>query len=147
MKTYVLMVSIGFPKNHPRAGQPTGFVNKIIAGTKRHTIRANFELWEKRINEVNAGKAVLSLRYWSAKPYNSKQVEFLQLKQGEIGIQKLQQFEGKKMILVSPFLLKEYKLDFIAYNDSLSFEDFEACFANYDLSKPMAIIHFTDFRY
>jgi hypothetical protein len=35
----------------------------------------------------------------------------------------------------------------IALNDGLSFADFKAWFQDYDLSKPMAIIHFTDFRY
>ena len=32
-------------------------------------------------------------------------------------------------------------------NDGLSFEDWEDWFRGYDLSKPLAIIHFTKFRY
>ncbi len=35
----------------------------------------------------------------------------------------------------------------LARNDGLSLEDWEAWFKDYDLSKPMAIIHFTPFRY
>jgi len=35
----------------------------------------------------------------------------------------------------------------IARNDGLSFDDFEEWFKDYDLSKPMAIIHYSDFRY
>ena len=35
----------------------------------------------------------------------------------------------------------------IALNDGLSFEDWENWFKNYDLAQPMAIIHFTKFRY
>jgi hypothetical protein len=35
----------------------------------------------------------------------------------------------------------------LARNDGLSLPDFKAWFKGYDLSKPMAIIHFTQFRY
>jgi hypothetical protein len=35
----------------------------------------------------------------------------------------------------------------LAANDGLSVEDFKAWFKCYDLSKPMAIIHFTEFKY
>jgi len=35
----------------------------------------------------------------------------------------------------------------LANNDGLSAEDFEAWFKGYNLSEPMAIIHFTEFRY
>ena len=31
MKTYVLMISRQFPVNHPKAGEKTGFVEKILA--------------------------------------------------------------------------------------------------------------------
>jgi hypothetical protein len=61
MKTYVITVSRTFPKTHERAGQETYFVNKIFDGSKIHTIRANYELWEKRINEVKEGSLVCQL--------------------------------------------------------------------------------------
>jgi hypothetical protein len=35
----------------------------------------------------------------------------------------------------------------LSKNDGLSLPDFKAWFKNYDLSEPMAIIHFTKFRY
>jgi hypothetical protein len=35
----------------------------------------------------------------------------------------------------------------LATGDGLSFDDFRAWFKDYDLSRPMAIIHFTKFRY
>ena len=47
MKTYVLTLSQNFPKTHKRAGEETNFVNKIFDGSKIHTIRSNYELWEK----------------------------------------------------------------------------------------------------
>ena len=73
MKTHVLIISRTFPSYHLRKGKETGFVEKI-PDEKIHTIRANYPLWEKRIKEVQFGEAVLSLRYWSDKPYKSEQV-------------------------------------------------------------------------
>lgn len=160
MKTYVLTVSRHFPAKHPRAGRNTYFVAKICKAIglktgpgietmmppKIHTIRANYDLWAKRAEEINAGKAVLSIRYWSDKPYHSKQVEFCVL--NRIGVQKLtfssQWFNS--MLVDGKYCFADIEKS-IANNDGLSFDDFQAWFKGYDLSKPMAIIHFTDFRY
>lgn len=60
MKTYVLIVSQRFPMTHPRKGQPTMFIENILNKTKIHTIRGNFPLWEKRIEEVQNELAVIS---------------------------------------------------------------------------------------
>lgn len=166
MKTYVLTVSRYFPAKHPRRGDRTYFPDKICLTigkyeeakfieefgcllTKIHTIRANYDLWKKRIDEVNAGEAVLSLRYWTGKPYNSKQQEFARLdKSTGIGVQKLtfssQLFNS--MLVDGHYCFTNIETS-IAKNDGLSFDDFEAWFKGYDLSKPMAIIHFTEFRY
>ena len=35
----------------------------------------------------------------------------------------------------------------LANNDGLDFDDFVDWFKQYDLTKPMAVIHFTNFRY
>lgn len=77
IKTYVLMLSREFPKTHPRAGEPTNFKTKKEEGVKKHTIRGNAELWEHRAEEINAGRAILSVRQWSGKPYEtgSHQIE------------------------------------------------------------------------
>lgn len=72
MTTYVLTVSEFFPKTHNKAGLPTGFINAISNKTKLHTIRGNYDLWAKRFEKINKGEAVLSVRYWSGKPYNSR---------------------------------------------------------------------------
>lgn len=157
LKTHVLTVSRYFPSTHPRKGQETGFIDKILRGypcLKIHTIRGNYELWEKRIKEVQEGKAILSLRYWSGKPYNSKQVEFACLdKDSGIGIGKLilpgENITGwlrnndVALIGTNGGLM----LSLIAQNDGLSLEDFKAWFKCYDLRQPLAIIHYTSFRY
>jgi hypothetical protein len=38
-------------------------------------------------------------------------------------------------------------IEVLANNDGLSLKDFKDWFKGYDLSQPMAIIHFTKFRY
>ena len=152
MKTYVLTVSRNFPITHKRAGEETLFVRKIKDGIKIHTIRANYPLWKKRFDEINAGRACLSIRYWSGKPYRSKQVEIVRLTNAdEIGIQRLE-FDKNKDGCSS---MKFYNIDGnfastieqVANNDGLCIIDFKEWFKGYDLSEPMAIIHFTKFRY
>jgi hypothetical protein len=85
----VIIFSQVFPKYHPKAGQPTGFIEKIfnliykentemffdnklpiwldprIIETKHHTIRTG--------NRWKVGDK-FSPRVWSEKPYNSKQI-------------------------------------------------------------------------
>ena len=165
MKTYVLTVSRYFPTTHKRKGEETFFIDRILAGQtiysnmwkKIHTIRANYELWAKRIKDVKEGKAILSIRYWSGKPYNSKQVEVCQLdKNSGCGVQKVTFEDELKWgyIEIHPELAKmkpipifeDGRISGIAKNDGLSLEDFKEWFKNYDL-KPMAIIHFTHFRF
>jgi hypothetical protein len=172
IKTYVLTVSRYFPVTHPRKGDNTFFPDKIGLGVgaynktafieefgclmpKIHTIRANYDLWKKRIDEVNEGRAVLSIRYWTGKPYNSKQEEAYTLdKDSGIGVQLLD-FDHEEFAFprVWPHgynyisVANQTLLNTLAKNDGLSFDDFKAWFKGYDLSKPMAIIQFTDFRY
>ncbi len=164
MKTYVLTVSRVFQKTHARSGDPTNFREKILSGLDRdselvatcfqkppkklHTIRANYHLWKKRIDEVNAGEAILSVRYWSGKPYNSKQLRIIEFdKDSGVGVQQLF-FSGGRLIhpMIEPNTGIS-DINILAKNDGLSFEDFKEWFRKYDLSKPMAIIHFTKFRY
>jgi len=177
MKTYVLTVSRVFPCTHKRKGEETRFGQKLQNGIlkqsligncnvipiipipedsfKIHTIRANkkgtaFENWSKKVKQIQEGEAILSIRYWSGKPYNSKQVEICQLDNDSgIGVQQIWfsnsvdfprvRCENKSILALMP--------NNLAKNDGLSFEDFKEWFKDYDLSKPMAIIHFTSFRY
>jgi hypothetical protein len=138
MKNYVITISERFPKTHKRAGELTYFATKIKNGEKIHTIRTNYELWEKRITDINNGLALLSVRVWEGKPYRSKQKElFRYIAEKGIGIQKI-------------VILCMNDIDAItelAKNDGLSIEDFTDWFKNYDISQPMAIIHFTSKRY
>lgn len=148
MKTYVLTLSKSFPRTHARAGEPTEFREKFLKKEKIHTIRANYELWSKRIKEVQAGRAVLSVRQWAGKPYASRQEEIARLTtENSVGIQKLC-FPNRLTALVD-YPERKLSVDFqlLAKNDGLSLADWCDWFRHYDLSKPMAIILFTNFRY
>jgi hypothetical protein len=124
---------------------------------KLHTIRSNkkgtaYERWSKKIKEVQEGKAILSIRYWSGKPYNSKQVEICQLdKDSGIGVQRIEFHEDRDGVpaLKYPIInnYAEPNIKDVAKNDGLYIEDFREWFKGYNLSIPMAIIHFTSFRY
>jgi hypothetical protein len=147
-KTYVLMLSELFPKTHNKAGMPTEFKEKVLNKKKIHTIRANFPLWEKRIKEVQEGRAVLSIRQWTGEPYRSKQVEIVRLAaEGGVGVQKLC-FPNRLTAWID-YPERRLSVDFkrLAKNDGLSLADWCDWFRHYDLSKPMAIINFTKFRY
>lgn len=168
MKTYVITLSKRFPAGHNRAGDLTFFHEALsnalhnteatltvddaddtsikIYERKIHTIRANYPLWAKRIAEIERGEACLSIRQWTGKPYRSKQVEIARLtKEDGVGIQRLE-FVNGKLGLPRIGIVYQRKNE-IALNDGLSFEDWENWFKNYDLAQPMAIIHFTKFRY
>ena len=175
MKTHVLLLAKTFPAKHPKAGQPTYFKEKMHNGLlwdkgenvgyslnpsyaipggiqlKLHTIRANYERWKKIIDEVNRGEAVLSVREWSGVPYRSTQVEIFRFtKDDHLGCQKLEirsydydpVFWGllvENRAFVSKYLMANY--------DGLIKQDWINWFKLCDLSKPLAIIFFADFRY
>ena len=157
MRTYVLMLSQAFPADHPRAGEPTGFKNKLQAAlngwidltfAKLHTIRANYPLWEKRFEQIERGEACLSIRQWIGKPYASKQVEIARLtKEDGIGLQKFEVYTNYAGINFKIDDRKYMSIDDIAHHDGLTRGDWIDWFKDYNLSKPMAIIQFTKFRY
>ena len=183
MKTYVLTLSKTFPAKHPRKGEPTNFDAQVLNsvwsahnmslrymkfGIKLHTIRENYALWSKRFEQIDEGKACLSIRYWIGKPYHSKQFEICKLtKEDGIGLQEAYiesvQYGSNGMNLslmivggyntppFEPLLwqIQEPIVDgeTIAKNDGLSLQDWLPFFNGHDISKPLAIIQFTKFRY
>lgn len=152
-KTYVITLSQVFPVTHIRKGEPTGFKDKFLAAIKQvegewlklHTIRANYELWKKRFDEIAAGNACLAIRQWTGRPYKSKQVELARLtREDGIGLQELR-FDKSRLLPNVNY--KPVGVGRLANNDGLSLEDWKEWFKNYDITKPLAIIHFTSFRY
>ena len=148
MKIHVLILSQTFPKGHHDEGKPTRFGASVTQCVKIHTIRSNYEEWRKKINEVLSGEAILSLRVWTDKPYRSKQMELLRLDASTgVGIQKLHSFDEEHADFIGekgnvlPVSLQE-----LDNNDGLSVNEWKGWFEN-NTQLPLAIIHFTSFRY
>lgn len=142
-KTYVLTVSETFPSYHKRKGENTNFVQLINEGKKIHTIRGNYKLWKKRASVINSGKAILSIRVWTGKPYQSKQREAAI--RTKIEVQRIQ-FDRLLGIFIDEYD-SDIQLDDLAKNDGLSLSDFKEWFKETPLDEGLAIIHFTDFKY
>lgn len=160
MKKYVITLSKVFPSTHPRAGEPTMFSKNAFRwpsvtdepGTfyKIHTIRANYEFWRKRFEKIAAGEAFLSVREWVGKPYGkgSTQREIARLtREDGIGIQKLEFKDIGNGFNAAVIDGKPWPREILASNDGLSLQDWRNWFRDYDFSEPMAIIHFTKYRY
>lgn len=160
MKTYVLTLSKVFPAYHRRKGEPTNFRAAFNSGQpfkkdadtfcefpKLHTIRANYELWAKRFEQIERGEAQLSICQWSGKPYHSKQEIICNLTKADgIGIQKM---VVAGCATIHPKFVGGCSVDCktLAHNDGLSEVDWRNWFERYDLTEPLAVIHFTKFRY
>lgn len=171
MKTYVITLSQSFLQGHPKAGQPTYFTEQFLLGQgqtlealpaefkaglrpKIHTIRGNYTMWAKRIAEVQAGEAVLSVRRWLGVPYRSKQVEIARLaKEDGVGVQRIEMHKPNPAYICWNIddRRKPYDLDIVAQNDGLPCDDFVRWFfpdrTKADVLFVGAIIHFTPFRY
>lgn len=148
-KKVIITLCKDFPATHSRAGEPTGFKDNFFRGEKIHTVRYNNQdktghhfLWDKRYQDIKAGKKYLSVRQWQGRPYNSEQEELAKL--DKIGLQYIRILPGEKepQVFVNN---KPVPVEEVAKNDGLSVEDFMEWFG----SKPFTgvIIHFTDFRY
>lgn len=152
IKKFVLTISERFPSTHFMKGEETGFVEKILQKIKIHTIRKNYPLWKKRIEQVQKGEAILSIRVWTGTPYKSPQKEIIQLNQSSgIGVQPIY-IDFVNQWFETP--LDDNEKDFyyhttkdLSKNDGLSEDDFEKWFKGTSLDEKLVIIHFTKFRY
>lgn len=151
----VITFSRYFPKGHPRAGEPTYFVEKMIRAyylrSNAMTIStdliddfylnqvkgiepvANFEPKWHTIRAGNRWKVgdLYAPRVWSGKPYASKQISFLPPikieKIWEFGISKEDYFIKGDNGIIRAIGFDE--LGEIAKNDGLDRDDFETWFA------------------
>lgn len=148
MKKAVIMLSKAFPSYHSRKGQPTNFESKLLSGRKIHTIRANYDWWARKAEQINSGKMYLSVRQWTGKPYFSPQREIKRVYR--IGLQKVQIMTPVEEPV--PFLWidgKSQSWETVAAHDGLSAKDFVKWFFGNDKSNIFdgVCIQFTDFRY
>ena len=146
-KVAVLMLSTAFMKWHSKAGKPTEFKQKLLAGTKLHTIRGNYEWWQGKAEQINAGEMVLSIRQWSGKPYRSQQVEVARLT--ELHVQRFEAAYGstdaKPRVWVDGCEVANVEL--VANNDGLELEDWQEWFFKHTNHFEGAVIQFTAFTY
>lgn len=148
-KKVILTLCKVFPVTHSRAGEKTGFEQKLKNGIKKHTIRYNAkDVWGKRYNDISKSKKYLSVREWTGRPYNSEQREFARY--DKIGLQKItmtySSTDEVPQCWVDGKQVSAYDL---AKNDGLSVEDFTEWFFGCNKGNVFdgVIIHFTDFRY
>lgn len=137
------MVSRVFPSYHKSKGELTRFEQKIRDKNKIHTIRANYEKWKRKIDQIKNGEAVLSIREWQGVPYHSKQNYLFYYNQEDaLEVSKLTKDENGYLINDTIRVSEEE----LAKNDGLTLDEFQEWFKVFP-SEPMAIIHFTGFRY
>jgi hypothetical protein len=188
IKRHVLMIAHRFMSTHPRKGQFTWFQEKIHLGQKSAphppiaepilvkdtfgsgtlmtwypkitTIRPNYVNWKRKIDEVNRGEAVLVLKYWSGKPYNSSPVEILELGKGQVGIQRVVLYNSGAAIFDDATNISKScpfnEIEQLWINDGFNeFNDFFHWFCpplkRVDVVRKLefdgALIHFTNFKY
>jgi hypothetical protein len=134
----VLMLSKVFPQSHPRAGDPTGFLEAAMSGLKIHTIRENQKGYYRDGD-------VVEVRQWSGKPYRSKQERTgLVFK---IGVEPIRL--GQVRGIADDASGGCWSFRKIARNDGLSTEAFVDWFFPNGQKEPWigSVIHFTNFRY
>lgn len=149
----VLTFSRFFPAYHPRKGEPTFFVEKIMAGFADKgngwIMQDEFVLydWHEYYNAIpkwhtiRAGKRwkvgdIFSPRIWSGKPYASKQVAFSE----PIEIKKVFDFEivpvGEYFSVYIDHLVKKEELQpTLAKNDGLKEIDFVHWFSSKEIKQ------------
>lgn len=148
----VIIFSRTFPSYHPRKGEPTYFVEKILKGlphtgmqepngieidlgmiieahTKYHTIRAGHRWKEGDWFSPKVWGDDINPKSGRKGPYHSKQIQFAP----DIQIKKVWDFEisgndGKFFIYQSPFTSKGIFVNEVANNDGLTVDDFKSWF-------------------
>lgn len=133
----VLTFSRHFPKGHPKAGQPTWFVEKIeacladiIPGwemSKTFTLHewdAYYNCILPKGHTIRAGSRfkpgdMVSLRVWSDKPRRSKQIEFAQVE-----VKKVWEIEINAFWFIDGRIMEHNQVVELAKNDGLAYEDF-----------------------
>jgi len=149
LKTYIITMMVKFPTQVPQIAKTTGFKKKILSGDKKHTLRQNYAFWKKRIDEINAGRAILSVRQWSGLPYRSEQKEIKQFGQGEVGYERVVVTKEAADISINTgkgyVFISDKRIRTLAKNDGVPIDLFRKFFKHGVLDG--IIVHFTKLRY
>ncbi len=148
----VLTCSRHFPKGHPRQGESTWFVEKILSVVLRNAngrlnlddINAAIRLLvndffiidgdHNKYHTIRAGNRfkpgdMASLRVWSDKPYRSKQIEFAQVEVKKVWGIEINVIQTCPVILIANKLLTYEAGKELAANDGLLLTDFISWFS------------------
>lgn len=138
-----------FPVTHSKAGELTGFEDKLKSGEKIYTIRYNAKgVWDKRFDGISSGKKYLSVREWTGRPYNSEQRELCRF--DKIGLQHVTMTYSSGDAYPQAWIDgKQVPIQEIAKHDGLTVEEFVEWFFGNNKENVFegVIIHFTPFRY
>lgn len=160
----VITFSRYFPKKHPRAGEPTHFIEKVLKSFIQNdnlqddpTVYS--EWWcellgekiatvgpldvTKKYHTIRAGNRwkvgdTFSPRVWSGKPYASKQIQFAP----DIEIKKIWNVAYHAQIFfLNEKIMSGEQVEQLSWNDGLNLEDFYAWFDIHPKAKK-GITHF-----
>lgn len=166
----ILLCAKFFPR-HFKAGENTDFARKILNGTKKHTVRSNYEYWKlslERAKEIPG--RIVSLRQWEDKPYHSRQHVILEIPASRCNVQRLEierikdvrQCDVNGSIFYDGYYYighvegtsgyKSVDLNLVAVNDGLQSDEFVAFFTPvFERTKldrlSFAVIQFGDLIY
>jgi len=129
-----IIIADWFPVGHIRQCCLTHFKEKILYGTKIHTIRKNFTKWNCRIKKFSLRRKIMEVKTVD----NNKIVSIK-----NPGIQKLN-FTEYGYCLIDNKLIP---LTTVALNDGLTIEELLSWFKNENIKNDYALIHFTGMRY
>ena len=170
-KKIILSLAKRIPLCLSRRGEPTYFKEKlsnalysrsntvsdldgaIITERKIHTIRGNYARWKHNIDKIAGGGFYLSVRQWSARPYNSPQEEIFQLHSENMGCQRITMSYDPDTNEVKAVIDGKYMADSRALrkNDGMTLDDFKEWFFGKEPTEKKLftgiIIHFTPYRY
>jgi hypothetical protein len=148
MKKFALNVSQNFLAYHPKKGQPTFFVEQILDGRKKHTVRSNYHYWNRIAEKVNKGEGLLVVTVWKGRPYHTKKIDITTF--NYVGIQKFSMKMRKRdksfaIAYVDGRMLLPDEFTTFCANDGLSVFDFVHWMKRKDTEG--VVIHFGHFKY
>ena len=147
MKQIVLTLASRFPAGHLKRGRLTGFPEKVIKGTKIHTLREDLGKWAYNVELINSNNAELSIRRWAGRPYHTSQLKVKKMR--KIGIQQVRMTWESDIEQLTVFVDGKQipNVEQLAANDGMGLDDFVSWFFKTSDTFEGVIIHFTDFRY
>ena len=129
-----------------RAGVVTRFKEHVLDGTKHHAVLPNFDIWNRRMKEIEAGEAALEIAEYARSPISS--VPFLRLTiEDGIGLQ-LIKFRSDGMVYEIDGMHSAGFNDLVPDNEGLPALYFRNWILHSEkLYEPFEIVHFGKFRY